>query len=88
MWLTLLAKIHIEDISTNVRVFLGDLNLIHALIPTGVVETPVQFGLYTVEAAEGKTAQNNVWNGANGMASSHVFDVFDIIPLIPLHRLP
>jgi hypothetical protein len=44
--------------------------------------------LRTVEAAEGRTAHNNVWNGANGMASHHVFDVFDTIPLILLQPLP
>ena len=41
-----------------------------------------------MEAAEGRTAHNNVWNGANGMASNHVFDVLDTIPLIPLQPLP
>jgi hypothetical protein len=40
-----------------------------------------------VEAAEGRAAHNNVWNGANGMASNHVFDVFDTIPPIPLQPL-
>ena len=41
----------------------------------------------SVEADEGRTAHNNGWNGANGMASNtrkHVFYVFDTIPLIPL----
>lgn len=38
-----------------------------------------------VEAAEGRTAHNNGWNGANGMAPNHVLDVFDTIPLILLN---
>jgi hypothetical protein len=44
-----------------------------------------------VEAAEGRTAHNNGWNGANGMASNmetSVFDVFDTVPLISLQPLP
>lgn len=41
-----------------------------------------------LEAAEGKMAHNNCWNGADGMASNHVFDVFDTISLIPLQLLP
>jgi hypothetical protein len=43
------------------------------------------------EAAEWRTVHNNVWNGANGMASNtwnHVFGVFDTIPPIPLQPLP
>jgi hypothetical protein len=35
-----------------------------------------------VEAAEGRMAHDNGWNGVNG---NHMFDVFDTIPLIPLH---
>ena len=41
--------------------------------------------LSPVEAAEGRTAHNNGWNGANGMAPNHVLDVFDTIPLILLN---
>ena len=41
-----------------------------------------------VEAADGRMAHNNRWNGANGMASNHVFDEFDTIPQIPLQPLP
>jgi phage gp16-like protein len=37
-----------------------------------------------VEADEGRTAHNNGWNGANGMASNTVSDVVDTFPLIPL----
>ena len=40
-----------------------------------------------MEAAEGRTAHNG-WNGANGMASNHVFNVYDTIPLIPLQPFP
>jgi hypothetical protein len=32
---------------------------------SGMIMKPVE--------AEGRTAHNNVWNGANGMASNHVF---------------
>ena len=42
------------------------------------------------EAAEGRTAHINGWNGLNGMASNtwkYVFDVFDTIPPIPLLSL-
>lgn len=42
MRITLLANIHIEDMSTNMTVIVGDVNLIRALIPIGVVETTVQ----------------------------------------------
>jgi hypothetical protein len=38
------------------------------------------------EAAEGRIAHNNVWNGANGMAN-HVFDEFDTSPLIQFQPL-
>jgi hypothetical protein len=42
-----------------------------------------------VEAAEGRTAHNNGWNGANGIKKgNHVFDVVDTIPLIPVQLLP
>uniref|UniRef100_A0A674DER8 Heparan sulfate proteoglycan 2 n=1 Tax=Salmo trutta TaxID=8032 RepID=A0A674DER8_SALTR len=43
----------------------------------------------SVEAAEGRTAHNNGWNGAwNGIKhGNHVFDVFDTIPQIPLQAL-
>ena len=42
----------------------------------------------SVETAEGRTAHNTGWNGANGMASNHAFAVFDTIPPIPLQSLP
>ena len=44
--------------------------------------------LGSVEAAEGRTAHNNGWDGANGMASNHVFDVFHNIPPNPFQSLP
>ena len=43
-----------------------------------------------VEAAEGKTTHNNVWNGANGMESNmeNLLDVFGTIPPVLLQPLP
>jgi hypothetical protein len=45
----------------------------------------------SVEAAEGRTAHNNDWNGAEWNGIRHMetmFDVFDTIPLIPLQPSP
>jgi hypothetical protein len=39
-----------------------------------------------VEAGEGRTAHNNGWNGASGMASNQVFDTIPPTPLKPLPR--
>jgi hypothetical protein len=40
-----------------------------------------------VEAAEGRTAHNNIWNGVNGMVSKCGFLMVETIPLTPFQPL-